>query len=314
MSKAVAGVEKCAVIGSGPAGLTAALYLARANLTPVVFEGQQPGGQLTITTDVENYPGFPEGIQGPELMEKFRAQARRFGARCEWHTVTAADFAGRPFTLTLDDGTSVRAQTVVCATGSSAKWLGIDSERRLQGKGVSACATCDAFFFKNEIVAVVGGGDTAMEESMFLTKFASKVIVVHRRDHLRASKVMQDRARRNEKIELRWNQEVVEVLGSEKVQGIRVRDIQSGKESTVACGGLFLAIGHTPNTAIFKGQLDMDAVGYLKTHDEVLTNIEGVFAAGDVADHVYRQAVTAAGSGCAAAMRAERWLAEQGIE
>ena len=307
-------VHKSIVIGSGPAGLTAALYLARANLAPIVFEGQQPGGQLTITTEVENFPGFPEGIQGPELMDLFRRQAQRFGALCEYRTVTAVDFASKPFSVTLDDGSVVRGHSVVISTGSTAKWLGVDGEKRLQGKGVSACATCDGFFFRDEKVAVVGGGDTAMEEALFLTKFASEVTVVHRREELRASKIMAERARNNPKIKWALNQTVVDILGEEKVEGIRIRDVHSGNERDIAVGGYFAAIGHKPNTELFQGLLEMDGQGYLVTHDDVCTQIEGVFACGDVQDHVYRQAVTAAGSGCSAAIRAERWLAARGIE
>jgi thioredoxin reductase (NADPH) len=307
-------IRKSIVIGSGPAGLTAALYLSRANLAPKVFEGEQPGGQLTITTEVENYPGFPEGIQGPELMDLFRKQAQRFGAECEYKSVTKVDLSQRPFTVTLDDGSEYQTHSVVVSTGSSARWLGLKNETRLRGHGVSACATCDGFFFKDQVVTIVGGGDTAMEEALFLTKFASKVIIIHRRDELRASKVMQDRALANEKIEVAWNKVVVEVLGDDKVEGVRVKDTETDEESTIECGGFFLAIGHEPNTKIFEEQLELDEQGYIKTHDQVLTNVEGVFAAGDVQDHVYRQAVTAAGSGCQAAIRAERWLGEQGIE
>jgi thioredoxin reductase (NADPH) len=307
-------IHKSVVIGSGPAGLTAALYLARANLEPLVLEGEQPGGQLTITTEVENYPGFPEGIQGPELMDLFRKQAQRFGAITQFRTVTAVDLSQRPYTVTLDNGEKVKGHSVVISTGSSARWLGLESEKTMQGKGVSACATCDGFFFKGEVVTVVGGGDTAMEEALFLTKFATKVIIIHRRDELRASKVMQDRALAHDKIEVAWNKQPIEVLGKEKVTGVKVKDTVTGEESVIECGGFFLAIGHTPNTKIFEGQLDMDENGYLVTHDDVLTKLEGVYACGDVQDHVYRQAVTAAGSGCAAAIRAERWLGEQGIE
>ncbi len=307
-------IQKSIVIGSGPAGLTAALYLARANLAPMVFEGQQPGGQLTITTEVENFPGFPEGIQGPELMDLFRRQAQRFGAQCAYRTVTAVDFSQHPFTVTLDNGDAVSGHSVIISTGSTAKWLGVDGETRLQGKGVSACATCDGFFFRDEKVAVVGGGDTAMEEAMFLTKFASEVTVVHRREELRASKIMADRARKNPKIKWALNQTVVDILGTDKVEGIRLRDILSGTERDIEVGGYFAAIGHKPNTELFAGMLEMDSQGYLVTHDDVCTGIEGVFACGDVQDHVYRQAITAAGSGCAAAIRAERWLAERGIE
>jgi thioredoxin reductase (NADPH) len=307
-------VRKAIVIGSGPAGLTAALYLARANLEPVVFEGQQPGGQLTITTEVENYPGFEEGIQGPELMEIFRKQAQRFGAESIYRTVTEVDLESSPYRVTLDNGDVVQGHAIVISTGSSAKWLGLEGEARLQGKGVSACATCDGFFFRDEEVVVVGGGDTAMEEALFLTKFASKVTVVHRRDELRASKVMADRAMANEKIHFEWNSEVVELLGEEGVTGARLKNRETGEEKEIAVTGYFAAIGHSPNTQIFEGKLDMDKGGYLVTHDDVCTKVEGVFACGDVQDHTYRQAVTAAGSGCMAAIRAERWLAERGIE
>jgi len=307
-------VRKAAVIGSGPAGLTAALYLARANLEPLVLEGQQPGGQLTITTDVENYPGFPDGIQGPEMMDLFRRQAQRFGAESQFRTVTEVDFDERPFTMTLDNGDTVKAHSVIISTGSTAKWLGLPGEEKLQGRGVSACATCDGFFFRGEKVAVVGGGDTAMEEALFLTKFAEQVTVIHRRDELRASKIMQERAFKNPKIDWEWNTVVVDVLGEEKVTGVRLRNIESGEERERMVGGYFAAIGHKPNTELFVGKLDMDESGYLVTHDDVLTKFEGVYACGDVQDKIYRQAVSAAGSGCMAAIRAERWLAERGIE
>jgi thioredoxin reductase (NADPH) len=307
-------VRKSIVIGSGPAGLTAALYLARANLAPVVFEGQQPGGQLTITTEVENFPGFEDGIQGPELMEIIRKQAQRFGAESVYRTVTAVEFGSSPFKVTLDNGDVVESHSVVISTGSSAKWLGLEGETRLQGKGVSACATCDGFFFKDENVVVVGGGDTAMEEALFLTKFAESVTVIHRRDELRASKVMQDRAFKNDKIQFEWDSQVVELIGEDGVTAVKVKNLKTDEEKEISATGYFAAIGHTPNTDIFEGVLDMDENGYLVTHDDVLTTVEGVYACGDVQDHVYRQAITAAGSGCMAAIRAERWLAERGIE
>ncbi len=306
------------VIGTGPAGLTAAVYAARAGLEPLVLQGALPGGQLISTTDVENYPGFPDGILGPELMEKFEAQATRFGAVLRSGTVTAVDFAARPLRLVVDDGSArpapVLADTVIVATGASAKYLGLDNERRLLGRGVSACATCDGAFFRGDEVAVVGGGDTAMEEALFLTRFASVVHVVVRRESLRASKVMQARALAHPKIRFVWNGLVEDVLGADEVEGVRLNDTRTGRTTDLAVRGLFIAIGHEPNTALFRGWLDMDAVGYIQTvADSTYTNVDGVFACGDAQDPVYRQAVTAAGTGCMAAIDAERWLAEHGV-
>jgi thioredoxin reductase (NADPH) len=300
------------IIGSGPAGYTAGLYAARANLDPYMAAGLQPGGQLTTTTEVENFPGFPEGIMGPDLMTHFQTQAERFGLTVQYSMVDRVDLSQRPFTLWEDDGSVHTADAIIISTGASAKYLNIPGEQELLGHGVSACATCDGFFFRGKTVVVVGGGDTAMEEANFLTKFADKVYVIHRRAQLRASKVMQDRAFKNEKIEFIWNTQVSEVLGSETVEGVRLTSLEDGSERVLAVDGYFSAIGHKPNTDLFKDVLDMDDVGYLKVSSpSTATSVEGVFAAGDVCDPHYRQAITAAGLGCAAAMDAERWLENQ---
>jgi thioredoxin reductase (NADPH) len=303
-------VEPVVIIGTGPAGLTAAIYAARANLEPLCVEGEQPGGQLTITSDVENYPGFAEAVMGPELMEAFRKQAARFGTRFVQANLVKADLSRRPFALEFSNGTKLKAQTLVIATGASAKWMGLASEKKFRGKGVSACATCDGFFFRNQDVIVVGGGDTAMEEATFLTRFAKTVTVVHRRDKLRASKIMQDKAQKNPKIRFVWDSEIEEILGDDKgVTGVRLKNLKTEARQEIAAHGVFMAIGHEPNTGVFRTQLKCNEAGYLLVDPGTTrTSVPGVFAAGDVADHVYRQAVTAAGTGCMAAMDAERFL------
>ncbi len=304
--------RRVVIIGTGPAGLTAALYTARANLEPLVLQGPEPGGQLITTTDVENFPGFPDGIMGPEMMQKFEQQATRFGAELRWGTVTAVDFSQRPFRMLVDDEKPLVADAVIISTGASAKYLGLESERRLLGHGVSACATCDGAFFRDQDVAIVGGGDTAMEEALFLTRFANKVYLIHRRDSFRASQIMQDRVMAHDKIEIIWNTVVEDIHGEKEVESITIRNVDTGDVREVPVQGFFVAIGHKPNTDIFAGQIDRDETGYIQTKpDSTCTNIEGVYACGDAQDHVYRQAVTAAGTGCMAAIDAERWLAEQ---
>lgn len=303
------------IIGSGCAGLTAAIYAARANLSPLVVRGHEAGGQLTLTTLVENYPGFPKGVQGPELIELMQKQAEEFGAEFQEGDVTRVDLAKRPFTLEMGNE-KLETLALIVATGASAKLLGLDSERKLLGHGVSTCATCDGYFYRGKDVVVVGGGDTAAEDALFLTRYAKKVNVVHRRDELRASKIMQKRMLDNKAIDMVWNTVVTDVLdpGKEEVTGVRLKNIETGKESVKETDGVFIAIGHSPNTGLFKGQLEMNEVGYLLTHDGAKTNVPGVFAAGDCRDHVYRQAVTAAGTGCMAAIDAERFLAESSHE
>jgi thioredoxin reductase (NADPH) len=307
--------ENVLIVGTGCAGYTAALYTSRAGLAPLVYEGDLPHGQLGTTTLVENYPGFPEGIDGPVLMMHMRQQAERFGTRYQFGMVTGIDVARRPFTVTIDDDKKVEARTVIIAAGASPRYLGLESERQLLGHGLSSCATCDGAFFRNEELVVVGGGDTAMEDSLFLTRFASKVTIIHRRDQLRASKVMQERARQNPKIHYIWDTVVTDIHDPAKkaVTGVHLRDLKTGEETDLACGGVFVAIGHEPNTKWLKGVVDLHDNGYIKvTHPSTRTSVEGVFACGDCVDHVYRQAVTAAGTGCAAAIDAERFLAEKG--
>ena len=298
---------KVIISGSGPAGLTAAIYAARADLDPFMIEGAQAGGQLMLTTEVENYPGFPDGIMGPELMDKFRKQAERFGTRIVTADVTEVDFSSRPFRVSVG-ADEYEAETVIISTGASARWLEVPGEERLRGFGVSACATCDGFFFKEKELVVVGGGDSAMEEALFLTKFASKVTIIHRRDEFRASKIMAQRALDHPKIEVMWDSVVDEIIGDGSVTGVMVRNVKTDEAAEYKTDGVFVAIGHTPNTSLFEGQLDLNEKGYITTYEGTATSVEGVFASGDVVDFVYRQAITAAGSGCAAAMDAERWL------
>ena len=308
--KGFSAMEKVVIIGSGPAGLTAAMYAARANLNPLLIAGNMPGGLLTQTSEVENFPGFPAGVNGYELMMQIQQQAEKFGARIEIAVVTDLELSdGGEQRITLDDGNVITTRALIIATGAAPRWLGLESEERLKNLGVSACATCDGAFFEDMSVVVAGGGDSAMEEALFLTKFASKVTVVHRRNELRASKIMAERALNHPKIEFVWNSQIIEVMGSEEVTGVKVRDNATGNESIIDCAGLFVALGHTPNTALLRGKLDMDENGYLKLQGATsLTNLAGVFAAGDCADPRYRQAITAAGAGCRAAIDAERYL------
>jgi thioredoxin reductase (NADPH) len=306
-------IENVVILGTGPAGLTAAIYAARANLNPLCVEGTQPGGQLTITTEVENFPGFAEGVQGPELMDHFRKQAERFKTRFKQGDVQKVDLTQKPYTLHLADGSEVKTKTLIIATGASAKLLGMPQEKKLMGKGVSACATCDGFFFRNQDIAVVGGGDTAMEEANFLTRFAKSVTLIHRRDVFRASKVMQDRVLANPKVKVMYDSAVEEIVGEQEVVGLKIKNLKTNAITDLAVTGLFVAIGHQPNSSLFKGQLEMDETGYLKIQaGSTKTKIPGVFAAGDIADHYYRQAITAAGTGCMAAIDAERYLDSEG--
>ncbi len=299
------------IVGSGPAGLTAAIYAARANLKPIVVGGVPAGGQLMITTDVENFPGFPDGIQGPELVERIRGQAIRFGTEIIDDRVTAVDFGRRPFRLELGTESALEADSVILATGANARWLNLPSEQKLKGHGVSACATCDGFFFRGKELALVGGGDTAMEEALFLTRFATHVTIIHRRSVLRASKIMADRAQTHPKISFRYDTVVEEVLGDKTVDGVRIRNVRTGEAAVLPVQGLFVAIGYDPATEVFRGQIELEQTGYVKVHHLTRTSVEGIFAAGDVYDHRYRQAVSAAGFGCMAAIDAERWLEEQ---
>lgn len=300
-------MQKVIIIGSGPAGLTAAIYAARGGIEPIVVSGNEPGGQLILTTDVENFPGFPDGIKGPDLMENMRKQAERFGTQFVDGAVTSIDFSLKPFKVTVGDQT-LTSETVIIATGSSAMWLGLESEKRLKGKGVSACATCDGFFFKGKDVVVVGGGEVALEEALFLAKLTKSVKVIHRRDELRAMRIMQQQAFSNPKISFVWNSTVEEILGEKKVEGIRIKNVQTGEKSEIKCDAVFVAIGHKPNTEIFRGHVELDSKGYVKKYEESKTSVEGVFVAGDVYDYTYRQAVTAAGSGCKAAIDLIRYL------
>lgn len=305
---------KCLILGSGPAGYTAAIYASRANLSPVVYTGIEPGGQLMQTTDVENFPGYPTGIMGPELMEDLKKQAERFGTQVRFGIATRVELNDTVKTIHFDDGTSIETYTLIIATGASAKWLGLPSEKRLNGNGVSACAVCDGFFFRNQQVALVGGGDTACEEALYLSKLCTKVHMLVRKEQFRASKIMQERVLNAENIEVHWNTETVEVLGDQTVTGVRIRNNQTGAEQDIAITGFFVAIGHQPNTSIFKGIIDLDEQEYIITKPGTTkTNVEGVFAAGDVQDKHYRQAITAAGTGCMAALEAERYLTEKGI-
>lgn len=305
---------KCLIIGSGPAGYTAAIYASRANLAPVLYTGKEPGGQLTITNDVENYPGYPDGIMGPQMMEDFKNQALRFGTDIRYEMISKVDFSGYPHKIWSETGHEIEAHSVIIATGASAKWLGIPSEQKLMNKGVSACAVCDGFFFRGQEVAIVGGGDTAAEEATYLAKLCKKVHLLVRKGEMRASKIMQERVMKTENLIVHWHTETVEILGEDSVQGVRIKNVQTQEESILSVTGFFVAIGHKPNTDIFEGWLDMDDNKYLKAvPGRSFTKVEGVFVSGDAADHIYRQAVTAAGSGCMAALDAERFLAEKGI-